>query len=40
LVARHYQKIESGKVNATLATVERLADAFDLDAVDLLKPRA
>lgn len=40
LVTRHYQKIESGNTNATLATLERLAEAFDLDAVELLKPRA
>jgi transcriptional regulator with XRE-family HTH domain len=38
LITRHYQKLESGKINATLATLERLSEAFEIDVVDLLKP--
>ena len=38
LVARHYQKLEAGELNATLATLERLSDAFGVDAAELIRP--
>ena len=38
LVARHYQKLEAGEINVTLATLERLCDAFDVEATELLRP--
>jgi transcriptional regulator with XRE-family HTH domain len=34
---RHYQKIEEGSVNATLATLERLSTAFGVDVTELLR---
>jgi transcriptional regulator with XRE-family HTH domain len=37
LVTRHYQKLEAGEINMTLATLERLCDAFGVDASDLLR---
>lgn len=38
LVIRHYQKLESGKVNVnvTLRTLEKLGDAFGIDAGELV----
>jgi transcriptional regulator with XRE-family HTH domain len=35
---RHYQKLEAAELNVTLATLERLAEAFDVDAGVLLRP--
>jgi transcriptional regulator with XRE-family HTH domain len=35
---RHYQKLEEGSVNATLHTLERLAEALGLDPYRLLTP--
>jgi transcriptional regulator with XRE-family HTH domain len=32
---RHYQKLEEGSVNATLRTLKRLCDAYDVDVRDL-----
>lgn len=32
---RHYQKLESGEINATLITLSRLSDGFDVDALEL-----
>lgn len=37
LVTRHYQKLEAGEINVTLATLERLCDAFDVEASELLR---
>lgn len=34
---RHWQKIEAGHANATLATVVKLADALNVDPKDLLR---
>jgi len=31
---KYYQKIESGKVNVTLNTIEKIADALSVDASD------
>lgn len=36
---RHYQKLEVAEVNVTLATLERLCDAFDVEVTDLLDPQ-
>lgn len=36
---RMIQRIETGKTNATLATLIRLAEGFDVDVVTLLAPR-
>lgn len=33
---RYYQKIESGKANVTLNTIEKIAGAFKIDPVELL----
>jgi transcriptional regulator with XRE-family HTH domain len=33
---RHYQKLEMGDIAATLTTLEKLADAFGVDARELL----
>ncbi len=38
LALRPYQHLEAGKGNPTLATVERLATAFEVDPVSLLLP--
>jgi transcriptional regulator with XRE-family HTH domain len=35
---RHYQKLEGAELNVTLATLERLAAAFAVDAAVLLRP--
>jgi transcriptional regulator with XRE-family HTH domain len=35
LNVRHYQKVEDGSLNATLKTIEQLADAFGVDIRDL-----
>lgn len=32
---KYYQRIEAGKVNATLKTLEKVAGAFDIDATEL-----
>lgn len=37
LVPRHYQKLESGEVNITLKTLQRLCDAFGVDVTELLR---
>lgn len=37
LIARHYQKVESGEVNVTLATLEWLGAAFGVDPAELLR---
>jgi transcriptional regulator with XRE-family HTH domain len=34
---RHWQKIEAGETNATLATVVKMADALDVDPNELLR---
>jgi hypothetical protein len=36
-VIRHYQKLEAGEINATLATLDRLGSAFALDPGELLR---
>ena len=33
---KYYQRIEAGKVNLTLKTIERIAEAFGIDVVELL----
>lgn len=35
---RHLQKIEAGEVNVTLATLVRVAEAFDVPLADLFAP--
>ena len=37
LNSRHYQKLEKGKVNVTLGTLERLAKAFGVDVLRLFE---
>lgn len=38
---RHYRKLESGDVDATLATLDRIARGLAVDVADLLRrPRA
>ena len=32
---KYYQKIEGGKVNVTLGTIEKIANALEIDARDL-----
>jgi len=32
---KYYQKIEGGKVNVTLNTIEKIANALDINATDL-----
>ena len=32
---RYYQKIESGKANITLSTIEKIADALEIDPAEL-----
>jgi transcriptional regulator with XRE-family HTH domain len=34
---RHWQKIEAGDTNATIATVVKMADALDVDPKELLR---
>jgi transcriptional regulator with XRE-family HTH domain len=36
LHARHWQKVEAGEVNATLATLSRIADVLDVTVAELL----
>ena len=36
-LTRHCQKLEAGGISVTLATLERLCDAFDVDAAELLR---
>lgn len=38
LFPRHYQKLESGEVNVTLRTLERLCTAFGVDVLNLFGP--
>jgi DNA-binding XRE family transcriptional regulator len=37
---KYYQRLESGQVNPTLATLQRLAAAFDVSVHDLFRPDA
>jgi len=37
---RYYQMIESGTVNLTLKTLNRLANAFGVSAVEFIPPEA
>ena len=37
---RHWQKIEAGEVNATLATITKVASALGVDPQHLLLPRS
>ena len=37
---KYYQRLESGQVNPTLITLQRLADAFDVPVYDLFRPEA
>ncbi len=37
---RHWQKVEAGECNATLATLQRLADALSVNAEVLVRPSA
>ena len=37
---KYYQRLESGQVNPTLITLQRLADAFDIPVYDLFRPEA
>jgi len=32
---KYYQKVEGGKVNVTLGTLEKIADALEIDAKDM-----
>ena len=34
---RHWQKVEAGRTNATLATLVKVADALNVDPYDLLR---
>lgn len=36
LHGRHWQKVEAGEVNATLSTLSRIADVFDVSVAELL----
>jgi transcriptional regulator with XRE-family HTH domain len=36
LHGRHWQKVEAGEVNATLATLLRIADVFGVSVAELL----
>lgn len=36
ITARNYQLLEAGHVNCTLLTVEKICDAFGVDAAQLL----
>jgi transcriptional regulator with XRE-family HTH domain len=36
LHGRHWQKVEAGEVNATLATLQRIADALGVSVAELL----
>jgi transcriptional regulator with XRE-family HTH domain len=40
LVSRHVQKLEAGDVNATLKTLNALANALHVDVSDLLSTKA
>lgn len=35
---QHFQQLESGKTNATMVTLARLAEAFAVDIVELFAP--
>ena len=37
---KYYQRLESGQVNPTLITLQRLADAFNIPVYDLFRPAA
>lgn len=36
LHGRHWQKVEAGEVNATLATMSRIAEVLDVSVAELL----
>jgi len=38
LYVQGWQRIETGQVNITLVTLARLADALDVDPIELLRP--
>lgn len=35
---KYYQRLESGQVNPTLITLQKLADAFEVSVCDLFRP--
>lgn len=35
---KYYQRLESGQVNPTLMTLQKLADAFEVSVYDLFRP--
>jgi DNA-binding XRE family transcriptional regulator len=35
---KYYQRLESGQVNPTLITLQKLADAFEVSVYDLFRP--
>ena len=37
---KYYQRLESGQVNPTLMTLQKLADAFEVSVYDLFRPEA
>jgi transcriptional regulator with XRE-family HTH domain len=37
---KYYQRLESGQVNPTLVTLQRLATAFDVSVYDLFRPKS
>ncbi len=37
---KYYQRLESGQVNPTLMTLQKLADAFEVPVYDLFRPEA
>jgi transcriptional regulator with XRE-family HTH domain len=39
MAARHYQKIEAGELNVTLATLRKVADALRIEPAALLHRR-
>ena len=37
---KYYQRLESGQVNPTLVTLQKLATAFDVSVYDLFRPES
>lgn len=35
---QQYQQLESGKTNATMVTIARIAEAFQIDVIELFAP--